>query len=163
MDDVAVLVAEDLDLDMARIDDELLDEHPVVAERGFRLRPRTRETFGDLGLGMRNPHALAAAARRGLDHHGITDLVGDSYRVLLVGDDAEMAWNGGHLGLRGCLLALDFVAHGGDRPGLGPMKTMPALASAWERPRARTESRSPDAPASAPGRLQASMILSMTR
>ena len=117
MDDVAVLVAQDLDLDMARIDDELLDEYPVVAERGFRLGARTRETFGDLGLGIRNPHAFAAATRRGLDHHGVTDLVGNLYRVLLVGDDAEMAWNGGHLGLRGCLLALDFVAHGGDRAG----------------------------------------------
>ena len=38
IDDVAVLVAEHLDLDVARIDDELLDEHAVVAERGLRLR-----------------------------------------------------------------------------------------------------------------------------
>jgi hypothetical protein len=36
-----VLVAEHLDLDVARVLDELLEEHPVVAERrlGFRARP----------------------------------------------------------------------------------------------------------------------------
>src|SRR6185312_2673968 len=56
MDDVAVLVAEHLDLDMARIDDEFLDEHAVVAERGLRLRARAGITFGDLRLGMRNAH-----------------------------------------------------------------------------------------------------------
>ena len=50
MDDVAVLVAQHLDLDMTRIDDEFLDEDPVVAERRFRLGARAGETFGDLGL-----------------------------------------------------------------------------------------------------------------
>ncbi len=34
IDHVAVLVAEHLDLDVARIDDEFLDEHPIVAEGG---------------------------------------------------------------------------------------------------------------------------------
>jgi hypothetical protein len=43
---------------------------------------------------VRDPHAFTAAARRRLDHHGITDLIGYFHRVLLVGDDAEMAWNG---------------------------------------------------------------------
>src|SRR6185312_16063418 len=35
VDDIAVLVAEHLDFDVAGIGDELLDEHAVVAERGF--------------------------------------------------------------------------------------------------------------------------------
>jgi hypothetical protein len=48
IDDVAVLVAEHLDLDVAGIDDELLDEHAVVAERGLGLRAGERETFRDL-------------------------------------------------------------------------------------------------------------------
>ncbi len=42
VDDVAVLVADELDLDVARIDDELLDEHAVVAEA--TPWPRTRAT-----------------------------------------------------------------------------------------------------------------------
>src|SRR6266705_1425604 len=46
MDDAAVLVAEHLDLDVAGVDDEFLDEDPVIAERGFRLRARAGEAFG---------------------------------------------------------------------------------------------------------------------
>jgi hypothetical protein len=54
MNDVAVLVAEHLDLDMARIDDEFLDEDAIVAEGGFRL-----------GLGARKkPSATSARSWR---------------------------------------------------------------------------------------------------
>src|SRR2546430_17696487 len=67
MNDVAVLVAQYLDFDMARIDDEFLDEHAVVADGRLRLRTRARKTFGDLGFGVRDPHALASATRRRLD------------------------------------------------------------------------------------------------
>jgi hypothetical protein len=35
-----VLVAEHLDFDMAGVDDEFLDENPIIAERRFRLRLR---------------------------------------------------------------------------------------------------------------------------
>ena len=68
---------------------------------------------------MRDPHALAAAAGGGLDHHGIADLVGDLHRMLFVLDDAEMARHGRDLGLRGGLLGFDLVAHRGDRAGVG--------------------------------------------
>ena len=87
IDDVAVLVAEHLDLDMARIDDEFLDEDAVVAEggRGFRLRPR--KAFRHLAGRMGDAHALAAAAGRRLDHHRIADLVGDLHGMRRVFDD----------------------------------------------------------------------------
>ncbi len=114
MDDTAVPVAEDLDLDMARIGDEFFDEHPVVAERGFGLGAGARKTLRDLVAAVCDPHALAAAAGRGLDHHRIADLVGDPQRLGFVGDRAEMAGHGRHLGLGGELLRLDLVAHGGD-------------------------------------------------
>src|SRR5689334_24970533 len=45
IDDISMPVAHDLDLDMARVDDELLHEHAIVAERGLRLRPRPREAL----------------------------------------------------------------------------------------------------------------------
>ena len=45
MDHVAVLVAQHLDFDVARIGDELLDEHAIVAEARFRLRARARENL----------------------------------------------------------------------------------------------------------------------
>ena len=56
IDDVAVLVAEHLDLDVARIDDELLDEDAVVAERGLRLGARARKA-------LRRPRLLECAIR----------------------------------------------------------------------------------------------------
>src|SRR6266700_3916800 len=91
MDDVAVLVTQHLDLDVAGIDDELLDEDAVIAERGFRLGLGADEAFGDFRPRMRDPHALAAAAGGRLDHHGITDLVRNLHCVLFTLDDAEMA------------------------------------------------------------------------
>ncbi len=48
VDDVAVLVAQHLDLDVARVLDELLDEHAVVAEARLGLRAGEREAL--LGL-----------------------------------------------------------------------------------------------------------------
>ena len=92
----------------------------VVAERGFRLGLRAREALGDLAGGMRDAHALAAAAGRGLDHHRIADLVGDLDRLLVVRDDAEMAGHGRDLGRGGGLLGLDLVAHRGDGLGVRP-------------------------------------------
>ena len=68
---------------------------------------------------MRDPHALAAAAGGGLDHHGIADLVGDLHRVLFVLDDAEMPRHGRDLGLGGGLLGFDLVAHRGDGARIG--------------------------------------------
>ena len=119
IDDVAVLVAEHLDFDMAGIDDEFLDEDAIVAERGFRLRLRAREAFGDLPARMGDPHALAAAARRGLDHHGIADLVGDPGRMLGAVDHAEIAGHGRHVrGVRE-FLGFDLVAHRLDRAAVG--------------------------------------------
>src|SRR5207253_2627174 len=94
MDDVAVLVAEHLDLDVAGIDDEFLDEHPLVAERGFRLRAGAGEAFGHFLLAPGDAHAFAAAAGGSLDHHRIADLLGDLHRVPLVLDHAEEAGHG---------------------------------------------------------------------
>ena len=110
-----MLVAEHLNFDMARVDDEFLDEHPIVAERGLRLGFGAGEAFGDLLPGMGDAHALAAAARRGLDHDGIADLVGDPSGVLGRFDHAEIAGDGRHLGGVGEFLRLDLVAHRFDR------------------------------------------------
>ena len=67
---------------------------------------------------MRDPHALAAAAGGGLDHHGIADGVGDLHRMLFVGDHAEEARHGRDVGLGGGLLGFDLVAHRGDGAGV---------------------------------------------
>jgi hypothetical protein len=74
VDAVAVLVGQHLDLDVARLGHELLDEDAVVAETGGRLVLRRLEALGGLLVVPGDPHALAAAARAGLDHHRIADL-----------------------------------------------------------------------------------------
>ena len=114
-----MLVAKHLDLDVAGIDDEFFDEHPVVTERGFGFGLRQTKTFGHFRGRMRDTHALAAAAGGGLDHHGIADLIGDLDRVLLVLDDAEMAGHGRDVGFRGGLLGFDLVAHRGNGARIG--------------------------------------------
>ena len=80
IDRVAMRVGQHLDLDMARVDDEFLDEHAVVAERALGLRSGALEAVAQLGFVPGDAHALAAAAGRGLDHHGIADLGRRSFR-----------------------------------------------------------------------------------
>ena len=58
---------------------------------------------------------------------GIADLLGDLDGVLGVGDLAYIARDGRYLGRRGGLLALDLVAHGGDRLGVGTDEDDPGL------------------------------------
>jgi hypothetical protein len=111
IDDVAVLVAEHLDFDVARIDDELLDEDAVVAEGRLRLGLRALEPVRNFILRMGDAHALAAAAGGGLDHDRIADLAGNLDRVLRVFDHPEEArhrrnFSGGRRFLR-----FDLVAH----------------------------------------------------
>jgi hypothetical protein len=69
---------------------------------------------------VRDAHALAAAAGRGLDHHGIADAARDLHRLAVVLDDAEMAGNDVDLRLLRQLLRFDLVAHGGDGLGRRP-------------------------------------------
>ncbi len=68
---------------------------------------------------MRDPHALAAAAGGGLDHHGIADGVGDLHRMPFILDHAEEARHGRDVRLRRRLLGFDLVAHRGDGAGIG--------------------------------------------
>ncbi len=94
MHDVAVRVAEHLDLDVARLLDVFLDKDPVVAKARFRLVLRAAEPLAQFGIVMRDAHALAAAAGRGLDHDRIADLPRDRDRMLGVRNDIEMARHG---------------------------------------------------------------------
>ncbi len=119
MNDVPALVAKHLDLDMAWVDDEFFHEHAIVAERGFRLRARARETLEDVAAAMSDAHALAAAASRGLDHDRIADLVGDLGCPLWRFDLAEVTRDRGDLRRVGKFLRFDLVAHGLNGSGIG--------------------------------------------
>ena len=82
IDDVAMLVAQHLDFDVARIDDEFLDEDAVIAEGRLGFGLGAGEAFLHFGFRIGDAHALAAAAGGGLDHHRIADLAGDLHRLV---------------------------------------------------------------------------------
>ena len=64
--DLAVLVAEDLELDVPRRLDVLLDVDVADAERGLRFALRRLDRVRQVSLRAHDPHAAAAAARRRL-------------------------------------------------------------------------------------------------
>ena len=118
MDEVAVGVAQDLDLDMARLLDVFLEEDPVVAEGGARLVLRRAQALADLGVARRDAHALPAPAGRGLDHHRIADAARELDRRLGIDDGLVVTRHRLDPGGKGQALRFDLVAHRGDR-GLG--------------------------------------------
>ena len=73
-DDVAVVVADHLELDVPRPLEEFLHVDLVVAERRRRFRARHRDRAQQRAFGVHHAHAAAAAAARGLDDHRIADL-----------------------------------------------------------------------------------------
>src|SRR6185312_3009158 len=77
MHDVAVAVAEHLDLDVARLLDILLDKDPVVAKARAGLARRAAPALAQLGVVAGDAHALTAAARRRLEHDRVADVAGD--------------------------------------------------------------------------------------
>ena len=70
----AVLVAEHLDLDVARGHERLLEVERAVRERRLRLDARGRVRGLELVRPVHEPHPLAAAARDGLQQHGEAEL-----------------------------------------------------------------------------------------
>ena len=117
MDDGAVGVAEHLHLDVARLGDELFDQHPVVAERALRLALGGGQGGLEL-VGVVDPaHALAAAAGHRLDQHGKADVAGrglERVRGLVL---AVIAGYDGHPGVLHQLLGRVLQPHGPDRVG----------------------------------------------
>ncbi len=67
MHDLARRVPEDLDLDVAGVGDETLEEHGPVTERGRRLAARAAHCPGEPGGVADQPHAAPAAAEGRLD------------------------------------------------------------------------------------------------
>jgi hypothetical protein len=86
VDQVAVAVADDLDLDVARPADQLLQEDLVVAEGGLGLAAAGLDLLVQIAGALDHPHAPAAAAPARLEHQRIADLLGDARgRVRIAG------------------------------------------------------------------------------
>ena len=115
IDAVAVLVGQHLNFDMARLRHEFLDEDAVIAKAGGGLVLGRLEAFARLVIMPGDAHALAAAARAGLDHHRIADLAGDGDGLFGIRDQAHMARHGGDTGGLRQFFRGDLVAHRLDR------------------------------------------------
>jgi hypothetical protein len=64
---VALLVGENLDLDVTRLGEQLLQDHPRVAEGGGGFPLRALQRDSKIRRSIDPAHPLAAAARRRLD------------------------------------------------------------------------------------------------
>src|SRR6266498_65431 len=106
-DDVSMLVAEQLDLDVPRPLDVALCEHAVVAERRLRLATRGLERIRQLVGRAHDAHPAPAAAGGGLEQereaelvrlarldHGHARLARDPLRLELVAARAQRLWRG---------------------------------------------------------------------
>src|SRR5918998_5012993 len=77
-------VAEDLDLDVARVLEQALEHERVVAEGRGGLAARARDRIGERRRRAHRQHALAAAAGGGLGEQGPADLLRDRGESLAV-------------------------------------------------------------------------------
>ena len=75
MHGVAVRIAENLHLDVARRDDQLLHQHTRVTEGALRLALRALERGGKILRALDQTHATPAATSHCLDHQRIADAV----------------------------------------------------------------------------------------
>ena len=117
INDIALGIAEDLDFDVARLLDELLDEHAVVAKAGEPFALGRLEAVFHVLIVPGEAHALAAAARAGLHHDRIADLVGPGQRVFCTVDRAFGTGHRVHARIARELLGFDLVTHRSD--GIG--------------------------------------------
>ena len=118
VDGVLVLVGQHLDLDVARIREELLHVERWIAECRLRLTPGERHRRQQGGFGVHDPHAAAAATAGRLDDDGVADSTRSLHDLLvIVGERTFGAGNARHAGLGHRDLGADLVAHQPDRLG----------------------------------------------
>ena len=118
MNRVALPIGHHLDLDVSRLNDELLDVDASFAESGFRLHACGVECPTQADIVVHDAHAPPASARHGLDDDRIPDLVGELQGLGLVWNDAFGSGDHGNLDLPREPAGLDLIAqqpHGLDR------------------------------------------------
>ena len=123
VDCAAERVAEDLQLDMARLFDQPLQQQRAVAEGGQRFRARRFDQLGH-GGGIAHvvaaPHAAPAAAGAGLDHQRCADAPGLAQQGGIVLRRTGVAGQARHADALGQLLGRSLMAQRIDGLGRGP-------------------------------------------
>ena len=119
VDHLARMVAEDLDLDMARALDIALQQHPILAESAARLALAGFQCGLKFGCGSDHTHALAAAAVGRLDHQRKTHALGFAREQRGVLIFARVARHHRHAGRAHQVLGTGLAAHLAHRGGAG--------------------------------------------
>lgn len=117
MDDVAVVVTEQLDLDMLGLVKEALNEDSTVAESGLGLRGGTLEGLLQTLLVANHTHTATATTVGSLDDDGEAIFVGELLDLLKGADSTLGAGDDWNIGGNGELSGGDLVAKGIDDIG----------------------------------------------
>ncbi len=110
VDEVAVLIADELDFNVARPRQEFFQEDIRDAKRGAGLAAGLVERFVERIRGERDAHAATAAAHRGLDDHRIAELGGELAGLGIGLDGRVAAGQHRHAGLLGDVPGRHLVA-----------------------------------------------------
>ncbi len=129
MDDVAVIVGEHLNLDVARIDHGFFQDQLARTEGALGLGARRADRLAKIAVALDQPHAPSAAAGRRLHHHRQADLARLFLEagVALIG--ALIARHARHAGIDHAALGGSLVAHGGDGSRRRADEDQPRLAT----------------------------------
>lgn len=119
MQDVAVVIAQHLDLDMFTAGDVAFQEHGRIAKGPFRFRTGFVEARVEFRSFLHNTHAPATAAEGGLDDEREPDFFGFFESGLAFGDRFGGAGEDGDAGFGGGSAGGDFVAHFPEQFGAG--------------------------------------------
>ena len=117
--DGAVMIAEDLELDVARRLEVALDVDVAVAEGRLGLALGGAQRVRELAGRLDDAHAAAAAAGDGLDDHRVADVLGQLQRPVLVLDRAVAARQHRQTGLLHRPAGLGLVAEQPDHVRVG--------------------------------------------
>ena len=123
MGDAAMAIAKYLHLHMARALQVFLQQHAIIAKGGLGLAPRAGQFGGKILRPQHRAHALAAAARTGLDQHGKANARGLRGEQRLVLTIAVIARHGRHPGRHHDALGFRLAAHGANGRGRGADET----------------------------------------
>src|SRR5688572_9519340 len=97
MDDVAMTVAHDLEFDMPRAREILLDVYLAISERGQRFRSRELKRPDEIVQLRCDSHAHAATAGSRLDYDGKPDITRKAQRFFRILDTTGRTWHDRHI------------------------------------------------------------------